>query len=233
MGNVSEASRVFSKKEWIEVNLELEAEERQITGKGPAGRLRRQGYVPGVLYGKEVGSLPIKVKARELEGMLGRAGETTLIKVKVVPGEAEAKKAKPKEYTALIREIQRHPTKGVLSHVDLLQVSLREKIVVEVPVRLIGEPAGVKEGGILQHGLREVEIECLPADLPEHLEIDISALGIGDKVTVADLSAPDGVKILSDADSVLATVVAPRLVEAEEPLAEEAEGAEAAETEQE
>lgn len=216
------------------MNLELEAEERETTGKGPAGRLRRQGYVPGVLYGKEAGSRPIKVKARELEGILGRAGESTLIKVKLASEATAAQKAQPKEYTALIREIQRHPTKGILSHVDLLQVSLGEKIVVQVPVRLLGEPAGIKDGGILQHGLREVEIECLPGDLPEHLEVDVSGLGIGDKVTVADIAAPAGTKILSDADSVVATVVAPRLAEAEPTPAEEAEAAaEGAETEQE
>ncbi|GEA14552.1 50S ribosomal protein L25 [Moorella sp. E308F] len=186
----------------------LFVEVRPDTGKQTARRLRRQGKLPGVIYGKKAGNIPLAIPLKELERLLAREGENALLKV-IVTGNG-----KEKEFAAVIREVQRHPIKGVITHADLYQISLDEKIRATVPVILEGEAKGVEQGGILQYGLREVEVEGLPADLPE--VITISNLGVGEHLEVADIKAPPGVKILSEPDAVIATVVSTRAVEAEE-----------------
>ncbi|MBC7323716.1 MAG: 50S ribosomal protein L25/general stress protein Ctc [Moorella sp. (in: Bacteria)] len=186
------------------------AEVRPVTGKQSARRLRRQGKLPGVLYGKKAGNMSLAIPMKELERILTREGENALLKI-LVTGDGVAR-----EFMAVIREIQRHPLKGQLTHADLYQISLEEKLKATVPVILGGEAAGVKEGGILQHGLREVEVESLPTNLPESLMVDISNLNAGEHLTVADIQAPPGVKILTDPDAVIATVVTTRAAEAGE-----------------
>ncbi|GEA18077.1 MAG: large subunit ribosomal protein [Moorella sp. (in: firmicutes)] len=188
----------------------LFVEVRPDTGKQTARRLRRQGKLPGVIYGKKAGNIPLAIPLKELERLLAREGENALLKV-IVTGNG-----KEKEFAAVIREVQRHPIKGVITHADLYQISLDEKIRATVPVILEGEAKGVEQGGILQYGLREVEVEGLPADLPEVITVDISNLGVGEHLEVADIKAPPGVKILSEPDAVIATVVSTRAVEAEE-----------------
>ncbi|MBE3580901.1 MAG: 50S ribosomal protein L25/general stress protein Ctc [Thermoanaerobacteraceae bacterium] len=193
---------------------------REEVGKGPAGRLRRRGLLPGILYGREVGNLPVEVDLKEMKRVLGREGESGLVQVKLEQG------GQVREYTALVREVQRHPIRGELVHIDFYQVPAGEKITANVPVVLEGEPRGVKIGGILQHGLHEVEVECLPEDLPEAITVDVSGLDIGDHLTVADLTPPRGVTILSEPTSLIATVVSVRGTEAEETAEEGQEGSE-------
>ncbi|GFN21752.1 50S ribosomal protein L25/general stress protein Ctc [Thermanaeromonas sp. C210] len=193
---------------------------REEVGKGPAGRLRRRGLLPGILYGREVGNLPVEVDLKEMKRVLGREGESALVQVKLEQG------GQVREYTALVREVQRHPIRGELVHIDFYQVPAGEKITANVPVVLEGEPRGVKIGGILQHGLHEVEVECLPEDLPEAITVDVSGLDIGDHLTVADLTPPRGVTILSEPTSLIATVVSVRGTEAEETAEEGQEGSE-------
>ncbi|MGI9952553.1 50S ribosomal protein L25 [Moorellaceae bacterium AZ2] len=183
---------------------------REGVGKGPAGRLRRRGLLPGILYGREVGNLPVEVDLKEMKRVLGREGERALVQVKL------EENGGIREYTALVREVQRHPIRGELVHIDFYQVPAGEKITTTVPVVLEGEPRGVKVGGILQHGLNEVEVECLPEDLPEAITADVSSLDIGDHLTVADLTPPRGVTILSEPTGLIATVVSVRGSEAEE-----------------
>lgn len=179
------------------------------TGKDVAGRLRRGGMLPGVLYGKKAGNIPVAVNLKELEGILSHEGEGVLLQLRVKEdGQAQ-------DYTALLREVQRHPVRGTLLHVDFYQISLEEKLRATVPIVLVGEARGTKEGGILQHGLREVEVECLPAYLPESIEAIVSDLGLGESLRVGDLQVPAGVKILTDPQAVVATVVTIRAVEAE------------------
>jgi len=197
---------------------ELTVQPRDNTGKGPARRLRREGLLPGVLYGRDAGNIPIIVKLKELKKVLEKEGERALVKVHL------EKNGGKQEYTALIREVQRDPLRGDVLHVDLFQVPAGEKITVTVPVVLEGEPRGVKAGGILQHGLSELEIECLPADLPEAIVVDVSGLDVGDHLSVADIKPPKGVRILSDPESLIATVV--ELEKGEEAEAEQ-EGEEA------
>ncbi|WP_258360697.1 50S ribosomal protein L25/general stress protein Ctc [Moorella sulfitireducens (nom. illeg.)] len=192
----------------------LLVEVRPDTGKQTARRLRRQGKLPGVIYGKKAGNIPLAIPLKELERLLTREGENVILKV-IITGEGEEK-----EYAAVIREVQRHPVKGVINHVDLYQISLDEKIRAEIPVILEGEARGVEQGGILQYGLREIEVEGLPADLPETITVDVSNLGVGEHLTVGDIKTPPGVKILSEPEALIATVVSNRAVEAGESAGE-------------
>ncbi len=184
----------------------LQAKERANTGKGYTRRLRKSGSVPAVVYGKELGSQALEVSAKEVEKLLNTYGGNALVKLQVAG----------KEHDTLVREVQRHPIRGDVIHVDFQQISLKEKLQTVVPVHLTGEAQGVRDGGILQHGLREVEVECLPTDIPDYIEVDISDLKIGDTITVADLQAGKNVEILSEANSVIATIVAPRMGEEKE-----------------
>ncbi len=189
----------------------LRAEIRSPRGKGGAGRLRRQGYVPAVVYGQEA-HLPVAVEAREVQRLLQKSGSSPLVKVVIQGPNGE------REYTTVVRDIQHSPMEKVPTHVDFYQISLGQKLSTMVAVTLTGESPGVLSGGIVQHGLREVEVECLPTDIPETIQADISGLDLGDKLTVGDLVPPPGVKLTSDPDALVVSIVAPRMA-AEEPAA--------------
>ncbi|MGI9860993.1 50S ribosomal protein L25/general stress protein Ctc [Moorella naiadis] len=182
----------------------LKVDLRPQAGKQSARRLRRQGKLPGVLYGKKAGNLAVVIPGRELEHILAKEGGNALLKLKI------AAEGQEKEFAAVIREVQRHPIKGNLTHVDFYQVSLEDKLKATVPVVLEGEARGVKEGGILQHGAREIEVESLPGDLPENIVVDISNLDVGEHLTVGDIKVPAGVKVLADPDTIVALVVTTR-----------------------
>jgi large subunit ribosomal protein L25 len=188
--------------------MTLEAEPRAERGKGAARSLRRQGYVPAVVYGHGEETRACKVKTKELERVL-TAGpyESTLIDLKLADGGSKQ---------VLIREVQVHPYRPEVLHVDFLAVRRGERVRLEVPVRLTGVAPGVKEGGIIEHLRHEVEIRCVPDAIPEALEADISTLGIGDTVTVADLTVPEGVEVLTDRAAVIASIVAPSVHKVEE-----------------
>ncbi len=186
----------------------LEAEPREERGKGAARSLRRQGYVPAVVYGHGEETRALKVRAKELERVLaGSPYESTLIDLKLADGDSKQ---------VLIREVQVHPYRPQVLHVDFLAVRRGERVRLEVPVRLTGTAPGVKEGGIIEHLRHEVEIRCVPDAIPEALEADISTLGIGGTVTVADLVVPDGVELLTDETAVIASIVAPSVHKVEE-----------------
>ena len=192
--------------------IELRAEPRSVSGR-QVKHLRAAGWVPGVLYGSQIQALPIQVQSKALQKVLTKAGGNTLIKLHV--GDHEP-------VLALAREVQRHTLQHHIMHVDFQQVVLTEKISAEVPLRLVGEAPAVKElGGILVHGLDRVEVQCLPADLPAALEVDLSILKrYHDAISVADISCPVGVTILTTPEAVVAHIEAPRL--AEEVVVEEA-----------
>ncbi|HEY6221619.1 MAG TPA: 50S ribosomal protein L25, partial [Candidatus Eisenbacteria bacterium] len=165
-------------------NLALKSERRSDVGKGVARKLRMTGRIPAVYYGRGEEPIPLIVSLKELEELIHSAEGSNVIVDLRVGGDASH------ERKALIREIQRDPVGGTILHLDLQHISLTEQIIVEVPIVLLGVPTGVKDGGgILEHLLREVEIECLPADIPSRLEIDVSALNIGDSLHVSDLKA--------------------------------------------
>ncbi|WP_027717171.1 50S ribosomal protein L25/general stress protein Ctc [Desulfovirgula thermocuniculi] len=191
----------------------LVAQVRAGRGKGYRNRLAAQGKIPAVVYGKAVGSLPVEISLRELRKLLG--GEVTRSKVLdlKIAGDGWERQEK-----VLIKEMQHDPLTGRLIHVDFHQISLTEEVTTTVPVELVGEPVGIKKGGILQHQLREVEISCLPTAIPEAITVDVSGLDVGDTIFVRDLVVPEGVKVLADPDEVVATVVE---AEAEEVAEEE------------
>lgn len=201
----------------------LAVDERAERGSRSARRLRRSGLVPGVLYGGTDGeSVAFTVNARELRKVLGGAA---LIDVKVGRG-------KPRP--VIVKDQQYHPVREELLHIDLLEVRLDEKIHAAVSVELEGveEAPGVKEGGVLEHVTRELNIEALPTDIPENVSVDVSGMEIAATLPLSEVSAPAGVVFLDDAEeTVIATVVPPTEVEEPEEVEEEAElvGEEAAE----
>jgi large subunit ribosomal protein L25 len=198
----------------------LVAEERTVVGSRPAGRLRRAGKVPAVMYGLETDTVKVAVRARELNHILaGESGVNTLITLKM-DGE---------EHLTLARQIQRHPTRGDLIHVDFIRVRRDVAVAAEIPVNLTGEPEGVRDGGILEQLVFTLSIEAKPEDIPPGVDADVSALVIGDQLRIADLRLPAGVAVQQEADELVAQVVMPRVVEEPEP--EEAEEGEAVEGE--
>jgi len=197
--------------------IELRAEPRSVSGR-QVKHLRAAGWVPGILYGSQIEALPIQLQSKALQKVLAKAGGNTLIKLYV--GDREP-------ILALAREVQRHTLQHHIMHVDFQQVVMTEKISAEVPLRLVGEAPAVKElGGILVHGIDRVEVQCLPADLPAAIEVDLSGLKrYHDAITIADIQCPAGVTILTSPEVVVVHIEAPRL--AEEVVVEEAAPTEA------
>jgi large subunit ribosomal protein L25 len=192
----------------------LAAENRSDAGKGAARRLRASGRVPAVLYGH--GSKPehLSVDARQFgQALRTDAGVNVLIELEV--GRTR--------HLALAKEIQRHPVRGDFIHVDFIQVRRGEKVHVQVSVRLVGEAPGVREGGIADQDLYQLNVEAEVTAVPEAIEADVSGLAIGDVLRVADLKAPGGAVILDDPEAVVVSVAAPT-VEAEPEVAEGEEG---------
>jgi large subunit ribosomal protein L25 len=201
------------------METKLTAERRDDAGKGVARKLRAAGKVPAVLYGQGLDTTPITVQARELSHLLhGSAGSNVLVDL-VVDGE---------EHLAIPREIQRDHIHARFVHVDFLAVSRTETITVNVPVHETGEAAGVKEGGVIEHHLREVQIECLPQDVPDEIVVDITEVELGGMVHVSDLVPPRGVTILSNEEDAVLSVVTPAALRVEADLSVPgAEGVEA------
>jgi large subunit ribosomal protein L25 len=192
----------------------LQAKSRTDTGKGAARTLRRQGYIPGVIYGHGEQTRACQVERKQVEKLLTSGShESTIIDLKLEDGATSS---------VLIREVQVHPYRSEVLHIDFLSVRKGERVKLEVPVRLVGLSPGVKEGGIMEHLRHEVEIRCIPSKIPEALDLEISEMDIGDSVTVADLEVPEDVEILTDPAATIASVVPPA-VRVEEEVAEEVE----------
>ncbi len=196
------------------MELKLVADRREGTGKGVARKLRAAGRVPAVVYGQGMDPAAVSVDSKDLYHVLHAGGANVLLDL-VVDG---------KSHLALARDVQRDHIHGRFVHVDFLTVSRTEKITISVPVRLVGESVGVKAGGVLEHHLWEVQVECLPSDVPEALDADITELAVGDSLKVADLAIPEGATILSSPDELVLGVVPPQAREVAEVAAEEVEG---------
>src|SRR3954468_7848147 len=182
----------------------LTIQPRESSNSRATRRLRREGRVPGVLYGLGQEALCFSVDARELRHALHAAGA-----VLELSGDGEAATA------AVLKDSQRHPVRGEVLHIDLLRVPLKKPIQSPVPVHLVGgdDAPGVKEGGVLEHVTREVTVEALPSDIPEALDIDVSEMNINDTATLEALVAPAGVTILDDPETVIANLSPPRVEE--------------------
>ncbi len=198
--------------------------ERERLGSRESRRLRKQGLVPGVLYGRSE-AIAICLPERELRRALSGAGGLHTILDVVVEG-------KQAKHASILKDFQRDSIRGTVTHVDLQEVRLDQPIQAAVTVELIGgeNAPGVREGGVLSQVSREVNVSALPLEVPEHLDLDVSGMSIGDTLRVADLAVSDGVTFLDDPETVVATVTMPtRAVEEEEAVTDEeaAEGAEA------
>ncbi|HJU49084.1 MAG TPA: 50S ribosomal protein L25 [Gaiellaceae bacterium] len=188
-------------------------------GSAHARRLRRAGFVPGVLYGKGQ-ARAIAIGERDLrDALTTQSGLHAIVDV-VIEGQTTP-------HHAILKEYQQHPVKGTLTHVDFHEIRLDQPIQTAVSVQLVGESVGVRAGGQIQHAMYEVHIEALPTNIPDHLEADVSGLEIGDTLRLEDIPAIDGVTFLDDPQTVVASCVEPRVIEMEEEAPEEAEGEEA------
>jgi len=203
----------------------LSAEARSGTGKGANRKLRVAGRIPAVIYGKGRAPDSLSLDPKALETLLHKsgAGLNTLIDLSV-GGRTE---------TVLVKELQRHPVHGRYQHVDFFKVDLTQKITVSVPIHFVGKARGVEFGGILDHPLRELEVECLPRAIPEFVEVDVSALEVGQSIHVSDLRLPEGVEVKTEGTLPVASVVLPAAEVEAAPVetvveGEVAEGAEAA-----
>src|SRR6476469_4298630 len=197
--------------------VSLSANSREGKGKGAARTLRSQGQVPAVIYGHGRDPQPLALNARDLDKLLSHIqAESTVIEVTV--GGHTAK--------TLIREIQRHPIKRQILHVDFQALVAGEKVTVSIPIVLQGIPEGVRlEGGVLDQTLREIEIEVDPSNIPDHVEYDVTNMVIGDSVHISDLKVPEGVEVMDDPDTSVAVLAAPRaVIDETAPAAEAAEG---------
>ena len=200
------------------MEITLKAHARSGTGKGPARRARAEGRVPGVLYGSTIEPTPLTVDAKEMMAALHtEAGANVLISLQV--------DSKDKCLT-IARDVQRHPVRGTLIHVDFVRVARDVKIAADVPVHVIGESKGVKEGGQLDQHVHELKVEALPTDIPAAIEIDVTELSIGDSIRVSDIAAPNGVEFTGDLEEIVLAVIEPTVMKVE---GEEAEAAAAAE----
>ncbi|MGB6821876.1 MAG: 50S ribosomal protein L25 [Candidatus Acidiferrales bacterium] len=180
----------------------VEATPREERGKGVARRIRRTGLVPAVLYGGKNKPVPMTVNARQVARILrSETGHNTIFSVQVVGNNKEEK--------AMVKDWQVDPVSGALLHVDLLRIAMDVRMRVRVPVHVFGEPEGVKlQGGVFEMVTREVELECLPGDIPEEFKVDVSGLTIGKQLRAADLPFdPEKVKLVTDPQRVLAHVV--------------------------
>jgi large subunit ribosomal protein L25 len=200
--------------------IKLQVQQRERRGSAESRRLRKQGLIPGVLYRAGDEPHPFAVPERDLRRALsGSSGLHTILDV-VIDGDG-----KGKSHASILKDYQQHPLRGTLTHIDLHEVRLDQPIQASVVVALIGESAGVKEGGVLSQVTREVTIEALPMEIPEHIDVDVSGMALGDTLRADALPAIEGVTYLDDPEeTVLATVTMPtRVVEPEEEVEEELE----------
>jgi len=177
----------------------LKGVKRELKGKGHLHELRRGQMIPSIVYGQGREPLPIALEGRNLNRIFSHHGYSGLFSLEL--------EGEPRPILALVREVQRHPVNREINHLDFLEVSMTEKITSNVPIHIIGEEEITKQGAILQSGAKELEVACLPADLPESVICDVSQLQIGEKVTVADLAVEANVEKISDPDTVVAVIL--------------------------
>ena len=195
---------------------ELKVKSREEKGKSASRRLRAAGFVPAVLYGEKLETASLAISLKDFANLLKTEAGTNIIVKLEIEGQS-------KSQTAIIKEIQKHSTKDYYLHVDFLKIAMDEAIEAQVPVTVVGDSPGVKEGGVLQHGLWEIQVKALPKDLPDHFEVDISKLAIGEAVRVADLPLLEGVEVLTGDEETVVSVVPPTELKEEELVTEEAE----------
>ena len=205
--------------------IELKTKVRNTVGNGPARELRRDGWIPAVLYGPGKETVSLSIEQQAFENILKTRNISHLLLNLIIQNGKESKR------TAMIKELQKHPVTQAFLHVDFYEISMDRKIRVNVPVEPTGKAAGVEHGGILQVIRRELEVLCMPSDIPAAFEVDISALEIGDSIHVEDIPHAEGIEIPADVNFTVITVLSPKkeaeVEEEVEAAEEEAEGEEA------
>ena len=193
------------------MSIAMNVVQRACSTKGELRLLRQEGKVPGVIYGKQLGTpVPIMVELKELEALL-RTQPNAVLDMDI---------ASIGKHSAMVSEVQRDSLSRQLLHVDFRQINMNETVKTQVRFELEGEAGGVKEGGILQMVLHDIEVQCLPTNIPESIVVDISALAVGESVLVRDLIMPQGVEVKSDPELVVLTILAPQKELSEEAEAE-------------
>jgi large subunit ribosomal protein L25 len=187
----------------------LTAQKRTDSGRNAIKKIKAAGMVPGVIYGAAQETVNLQVNGRELSNVLARAsGENILVELEIQDG------AEKHNALAMIQEIQHHPLQPEILHIDFHAVSANETVSAEVPIETVGEAVGVKvHGGLLEHILRYLEVECLPGDLPHSIEVDVTNLDIGQSLHVRELNLPTGVEAMTDPEQTVVAVVEPRVEE--------------------
>jgi len=185
-------------------NTTLSAQKREGTGKGVARKLRQIGRVPAVLYGRDLESMHLSVDAHEARLLFHSISvENTIVELSV-----EGEKG---SYQTLVREIQSHPSRGSLTHIDFLRIQKGVMVDVEVPLHLVGSPIGVKNhGGVIEQMMHELPVRCIPSKIPESLDVDISHLDINESLYVSDITFDEGVEVTVDLDRTICTITLPR-----------------------
>jgi len=201
--------------------LEIRVDARDKKRKRDAKRLLRNGKIPGILYGPKTQAIALALDKREFSSRVADLEGSHLVRLK---SESSALADK----VALVKAMQHHPISGDVIHTDLYEVDLSAKITVNVPLHFIGKAEGVVRGGILQPIVREIEVECLPLDIPAFFDVDVSALDIGDSVHIEELTMPEGVTAVYESNLALVAVVPPTVEEAPTAAAAPVEGAEVA-----
>jgi large subunit ribosomal protein L25 len=206
--------------------LVIKAQTRMKQGKSSTKQVRKEGNIPSILYGLGLQPIALKVDGKSFLKMLAHLeGKHPIVKLEI---EGDVHLDTP----ALIKEIQRDPVKNTIIHVDFQKIRMDQKIHTSVPVVLVGQSEGVKMGGILDHQLRELEIECLALQVPPHIEVDVTNLKLGHALHVGDITPPEGVKILTEADRVVVSIHVPRTLEVKAEAEEEKPEEGAQETEE-
>lgn len=195
----------------------LKAELRKTTGKGAARRMRREGKIPAVVYGRDEETRPLTLDAHDFQILVKEHPlDTTLVDLEIAGGK------KGETVQTLVVEVQAHPYKPEVLHVDFQQIHAGERVTIEVPINLSGTPEGVREGGVLQQVMHVVELDCAVEAIPEEFVVDVSELTIGDSIQISELVVPEGVELHVDPSRTICTVAAPTILE----LPEEEEEAE-------
>jgi len=192
--------------------LEIQADTRDPGSKQTARRLRRSGKIPGILYGPKTQSIALELNKKEFSSRVAGLEGSHLVRLK-------SDSASLVDKVALVKEMQFHPITGEVVHADLYEVDLTARIRVQVPLHFVGKAVGVVRGGILQPIVREIEVECLPLDIPGFFNVEVSGLDIGDSAHIEDLTMPEGIKAIYESNLALVAVVPPTVEEAPTPTA--------------
>ncbi len=196
--------------------IQLQSNVRKEISKKATKELRKQGCIPAVLYGHGIKTLNLTVEQKEFEQMIKKMhGENVLISLSI------GGNGSSKQETVMVKNVQYHPVSDGLLHIDFYKILLHEKITTRINIVLTGQAPGVKEGGVLDHSMRDVEVSCLPDKIPGHFEVDIAQLEIGSSIHISDLKIPEGVEILADAEQAIVSIVPPTIIKEDEVSVEE------------